>query len=643
MPLTTEQDALGTDRYVKGLKNFISNSTTPITIALQGEWGSGKTSLMNRLQSELCSVDGDFIGVTVNTWEYSMLSSSEETVLKIIGHLVRELSTNDPTTVSKLKRYLKNTANVAFKITREGIKIAGGAAGAMAVEAVLPSGLDMEDKEPKVTLTELRETLTSSIAKSLRGNKRGVIVFVDDLDRLNPPVAVEILELLKNIFTLPNCIFVLAIDYDVVVKGLKPKFGELTDKNEREFRSFFDKIIQVPFSLPISNYHPEDFLLEQLRSVGYLSDSDMNSRDNVKKYLTTIVNKTVGKNPRAIKRLINSLSLINCIANECETTVDTPLSPQSIDGKIVNFAIIAMQISYPQIYKMFIAEPDFRKWDDEFAKRFVTPINGETGVNDIASCEDVLGIVCSSDTYLKRHEGDIEDILRMICELADVEHNVEHDGEDKGKDIGSVLRVFIDRSSVTEVGQGGKHTESLDYPEIVRTLHNNVTAELNRRHKEWKVTCRRVTNCGGFNIFPIGKHFQTKLIPKELNNGRISMALSVPLEVDINYFPNIKRLLDLGHADAIKDQRFSDMVDIMDNVIKPLIGKEWFLGELVRTRYQNVWHKKGNWLNPKRVLFDMEFVFAVPYASGFEGEEIWTAIADIHEALWQMYEKAKTL
>ena len=76
MPLTTEQDALGTDRYVKGLKNFISNSTTPITIALQGEWGSGKTSLMNRLQNELCSVDDDFIGVTVNTWEYSMLSSS---------------------------------------------------------------------------------------------------------------------------------------------------------------------------------------------------------------------------------------------------------------------------------------------------------------------------------------------------------------------------------------------------------------------------------------------------------------------------------------------------------------------------------------------------------------------------------------
>ena len=74
-----------------------------------------------------------------------------------------------------------------------------------------------------------------------------MIVFVDDLDRLNPPVAVEILELLKNIFCINDCIFVLAIDYEVVVKGLEPKFGKLTDKNEREFRSFFDKIYKCRF------------------------------------------------------------------------------------------------------------------------------------------------------------------------------------------------------------------------------------------------------------------------------------------------------------------------------------------------------------------------------------------------------------
>ena len=53
-----------------------------------------------------------------------------------------------------------------------------------------------------------------------------VVFFIDDLDRINPVDAVEVLESLKNIFDIKDRIFILAIDYDVVVKGLEEKFGE---------------------------------------------------------------------------------------------------------------------------------------------------------------------------------------------------------------------------------------------------------------------------------------------------------------------------------------------------------------------------------------------------------------------------------
>ena len=72
-----------------------------------------------------------------------------------------------------------------------------------------------------------------------------VVFFVDDLDRIPPSDAVEILEALKNIFDIPHCIFVLAIDYDVVVKGLESKFGPKTEENEREFRSFFVRLCKM--------------------------------------------------------------------------------------------------------------------------------------------------------------------------------------------------------------------------------------------------------------------------------------------------------------------------------------------------------------------------------------------------------------
>lgn len=95
IPLRENLNDFGTEGYVEGLEDFISNAATPITIALQGEWGSGKTSLMNRLYNDLCSDNNGFIGININTWEYSMLSTPELTVLKIIEKLTTELSKDD--------------------------------------------------------------------------------------------------------------------------------------------------------------------------------------------------------------------------------------------------------------------------------------------------------------------------------------------------------------------------------------------------------------------------------------------------------------------------------------------------------------------------------------------------------------------
>lgn len=198
-------------------------------------------------------------------------------------------------------------------------------------------------------LEQLKEVLEESIEKRTTvSNKSSVLVFIDDLDRLNPPVAVEILELLKNVFTLNKCIFVLAIDYEVVVKGLKPKFGELTDKNEREFRSFFDKIIQVPFSLPVNNYRPMDFVLDSLEKVSFINGLE---RENptTRDAFGKIVVSSVGKNPRSIKRLINTLSLLDCI-RKCNPQKDK--FSESCEAKIILFAIVAIQITYPKVYKM---------------------------------------------------------------------------------------------------------------------------------------------------------------------------------------------------------------------------------------------------------------------------------------------------
>ena len=78
------------------------------------------------------------------------------------------------------------------------------------------------------------------------------------------------LELLKNIFSVPNCIFILAIDYQVVVKGLEHKFGKQTAENEWEFRAFFDKIIQLPFMMPMGQYNIGKYVNQLLLNIGFV-------------------------------------------------------------------------------------------------------------------------------------------------------------------------------------------------------------------------------------------------------------------------------------------------------------------------------------------------------------------------------------
>lgn len=239
-----QEDLFGIKIYQDALIEYIKWTETPITIALQGEWGSGKTSLMNLLRWNLCDCDqAQFFPIWINTWQYSLMKTSSQAIIGILEGIINQIGALNPSegkwneSKKKIGGIFKKMASVGTKIVANQVEIDGDAVDELFGE---DGGSAHSD------VMRLKEEINGLVQEALahRPDRKGFIFYIDDLDRIDPPVAVEILELLKNIFDLENCIFVLAIDYDVVIKGLKPKFGELTDKNEREFRSFFDKIIR---------------------------------------------------------------------------------------------------------------------------------------------------------------------------------------------------------------------------------------------------------------------------------------------------------------------------------------------------------------------------------------------------------------
>lgn len=384
-------DKLGTGKYATSLADFIMRCDTPLTIGIQGEWGSGKTSLLNMIvedikESKIPTRGGGeikgaqkYCTIWINTWEHSLLKDAEGCLVSIIEEIIEKIAAVDGSwqKAQKAKAALGTLARGALKVSA-GLTM--GLKGAeVAEELVGGAGGNNSVKQLRNTLDEIIRTVVDGKKETEK-----FVIFIDDLDRLEPSVAVQVLELLKNIFTVEHCVFVLAVDYQVVVKGLKDKFGEPSSENEWEFRAFFDKIIQLPFMMPMAKYDLRNFINKLLvEDIGYISRSEKKQIEDGG--LARIVKYSLGHNPRAMKRLLNSLSLIK-IQNSVKLEKDSETQLRK-----TIFAMVCLQISYPRVYQLLLRLPDFTQWNEEFVSK-VTGGTHEEEKNTANALERALTI-----------------------------------------------------------------------------------------------------------------------------------------------------------------------------------------------------------------------------------------------------------
>ncbi|EEL40327.1 TPA: DUF3427 domain-containing protein [Bacillus toyonensis] len=483
-----EQDYFGIDNYARSLAQFIKYSATPITIAIQGEWGSGKSSLMNYINKQLCSETEDFHGIWLNTWEDSLLTHEGKALTNVVSKILDETvkvienSTIDEQLMTteeideqektiftrnleKIKgfstqlkpvvnSFLGNAAQVGIRYGIEKVFKDFGLEG-IDSSLLIPSNNQTvvdehnnKDEMHKVPsslgdIKELRESIDAVIKTYLEVNskKKGFIFFIDDLDRLEPTVAVDILEILKNIFTIENCVFILAIDYEVIVQGLKNKFGERNNSNEREFRSFFDKIIQVPFTMPVNNYEIETFLIDKLDAVGFFNDVDLDKRKFIES-ACKIIELSVGHNPRSLKRLINALSLTKIINANIGKKIEGETEHK------LHFLLVCIQTVYPKIYSLLQYEPAFKRWGEMEIVNF----SRDKDLNEIdfpfsvSSMQDpwkkTLFKICMGDSYLKDEYLKIVELLSLIEKIVPEE-----------LELNKIIENMLQKSIVTNVSQ----------------------------------------------------------------------------------------------------------------------------------------------------------------------------------------------
>jgi hypothetical protein len=479
--ISPDGDKLGLKEYIEALSSFIRRARTPMTIAIQGEWGCGKTSLMNAVACSCCQngaaltqhiaaseedlvrqrdEEHPYIGIWINTWQYSMLKSSADTQTAVIKGVIRELNAQMvhlKKTSAKVKETGRQLLNSFSCLALTAARIGVGAAGINPVALdELNEFLKSEQEGPESIRRQLQKAVRDYIDElnsgSSSGKIKGFIFFIDDLDRLDPPVAVQILSLLKNLFEVDMCIFVLAVDYDVVVEGLTSRFGVKTESNEREFRSFFDKIIQLCFRVPADTYEIRGLLSSLLADIDY-GDDELRQDEDFLNLLVKFTEKSCGKNPRSIKRMINMLSLDQEIHRLNRT--EFAIRDKNAFLKVL-FAAVCLQTSYLRIYQELVKKKNLAEWIKKDAlqlENIKTVEDLKQTVNNIKPDDFCIPDAGPKDLWINKKISDIQEILCSLFKILVLSKIPERNYDEvlPEKDRDCILKTSEDLKQVLQV------------------------------------------------------------------------------------------------------------------------------------------------------------------------------------------------
>lgn len=256
----------------------------PISIGVSGGWGTGKSSLVRMVASELSPeqiIDekiaeaerSKYVVVTFNPWLYQGFEDARTALLQTVGDVVLEAATQN-------KGLLEKATSLVKRINFLRLAQLGGEVAATLITGVpvgligkvVEAGADAWERESvkdgvaavknvsEATQGLLNEAKPISLPREIQSFREALeelldelditlVVFVDDLDRCLPKTAISTLEAIRLLLFLRRSAFVIAAD-DVFIRGAVRVHFAGTGLDDDVATNYFDKLIQVPLRVP---------------------------------------------------------------------------------------------------------------------------------------------------------------------------------------------------------------------------------------------------------------------------------------------------------------------------------------------------------------------------------------------------------
>lgn len=230
-------DLLDRSAFARELANLVCDSPIDwsIRVGVYGRWGEGKTSVI-RLSQELLSAVGHFVA-DFSPWGCRTTEEMIEVLTRSIQSAVTGSSIQLPS--RRIGWIRKQTGRIARLL-----KGAGSVPSLAPVPVKVAAVIAAQASPWLERWARLTKDDIAQISNAVTSGKR-LVVFVDDVDRVNPELLPALLFALHDVFAIPGVSFIIALDPEVVGTALNvyhPGFGSGEE--------FLQKIVQFPRWLP---------------------------------------------------------------------------------------------------------------------------------------------------------------------------------------------------------------------------------------------------------------------------------------------------------------------------------------------------------------------------------------------------------
>ena len=338
-----QNDLLDRKPSIEALTDLLGALEGPCVLALDSEWGGGKTTFLKMWAAHLRN-EG-FAVVEFNAWETDF---SGDPFVALSARLQEQLDDAEADGAGQsverfrvaAKKIALRAAPIAIRLLSQGLFDSGSLEQAITEEVSSYAKDRLEEFDVvEQSFVEFKDSLQEGATRlSQKHDNHPLFIMIDELDRCRPSYAIELLEVAKHLFSVDRIVFVLAINRPQLAHSVKALYGSDFDAKGYLFR-FFD----LDFALPIPDR--EQFTLQVMEE----NKLDAAFAEDLRSFQIA---------PAVIARLLSCSELdlrrigqaIHRLALVCGSSVNA--SPASVTATGV---LLALREAHPDVYAQFVA------------------------------------------------------------------------------------------------------------------------------------------------------------------------------------------------------------------------------------------------------------------------------------------------